>query len=90
MKGNLGLTYVHLCTERLVLQKRWSLMRGNLVWDICAFAPSKAGLTKRWSFTRVVSQKRYCCILQCQCTCYRHRTNTISIGNIQAYLLASP
>ena len=21
-------------------------MRGNLVWDICAFVPSKAGLTK--------------------------------------------
>ena len=34
-------------------------MRGNLVWDICAFVSSKAGLQKRWSFTRVVSQKRY-------------------------------
>ena len=31
-------------------------MRGNLVWDICAFVPSKAGLTKE-----VVSQKRYYC-----------------------------
>ena len=38
-------------------------MRGNLVWDICAFVPCKAGLTKRWSFTRVVSQKRYYCIV---------------------------
>ena len=25
-------------------------MRGNLVWDICAFVPSKAGLTKEVVF----------------------------------------
>ena len=32
-------------------------MRGNLVWDICTFLPSKVGLTKE-----VVSQKRYYCM----------------------------
>ena len=35
----------------MVCQKRWSL-RGNLVWDIGAVVPSKAGLTKE-----VVSHK---------------------------------
>ena len=30
-------------------------MRGDLVWYICAFVPSKAGLTKE-----VVLQKRHC------------------------------
>ena len=24
----------------------WSLMRGNLIWDVCAFVPSKVDLTK--------------------------------------------
>ena len=33
-----------------VSQKEWSLTRGNLVWDICAFVPSKAGLTKEVIF----------------------------------------
>ena len=28
----------------------WSLMRENSVWDICAFVPSKAGLTKEVIF----------------------------------------
>ena len=32
--------------RKVVSQKRWSLMRGNLVWDICAFVPSMACLTK--------------------------------------------
>ena len=45
-------------------------MRGNFVWDICAFIPSRAGLTKRWSFARVVSQKRY------YCTVYSVMANT--------------
>ena len=40
--------------QEVVSQKRLSLMRGwgggDLVWDICAFLPSKAGLTKKWSF----------------------------------------
>ena len=30
--------------------KMWSLVRGTFVWDICAFVPSKAGLTKEVVF----------------------------------------
>ena len=42
----------------MVFQKMWFLVRGNLVWNIYAFVPSKAGLTKevvfqkRWSLVR--------------------------------------
>ena len=32
------------------LSKRWSLLKENLAWDICAFFPSKAGLTKEVVF----------------------------------------
>ena len=32
--------------QKVVSQKRWSLTRGNLVWGICAFVPSKAGLSQ--------------------------------------------
>ena len=35
---------------KVVSEKRWCLVRGNLVWDICAFIPSKAGLTKEVVF----------------------------------------
>ena len=34
----------------MVTQKRWSLVRGDLVWDICAFVPSKAGLAQEVVF----------------------------------------
>ena len=37
-------------------------MRGNLVWDICTFVPSKAALTKEVVFHKSGLSKRYYCI----------------------------
>ena len=44
--------YSFTASERPPLRtgERWHLVRGNLVWDICAFVPSKAGLTKEVVF----------------------------------------